>query len=497
MNELHLPWLEVAVLLPAVGAIFAARTKDFADSRRIGLIVSAASLAAALGAWFDLGYVRAFEARDRWSFIGQFLGIDLFVVDELSAPLLALGALQHYLTILATLRTKVARFSFASTLVSEAILLATFACRIPWAIVIFLILGAIPPGVEIIRRGRSPRVYLLHMGLFVVLLVAGQSLVGINAGSGVPSVVGHCLLAAAVLLRSGVVPVHCWMIDLFEKASFGTALLMVTPMVGAYGAMRLVLPMAPTWILDTIAAFSLVTAVYAACMALVQTDVRRFFCYLLLSHASLVLVGVELATPIGLTGALCVWLSVGLSLLGFGLTLRLVETRTGRISIADYQGLHEAVPVLAGFFMLTGLASIGFPGTVGFVALELLVEGAVRAYPLIGAIVVLTTALNGIAILHAYFRIFNGKVHTGTINLRCRLAERAAVVVLSLLIIGGGIVPQAGVVSRYRAAEALLDHRTKALADNAARAGDVAAKWVADDAPVIPALSNSPHPSRN
>ena len=57
------------------------------------------------------------------------------------------------------------------------------------------------------------------------------------------------------------------------------------------------------------------------------------------------------------------------------------------------------MPVLAGFFLLTGLASIGFPGTIGFVAVELLVEGAVRAYPLIGAIVVLAAALNGIAVL--------------------------------------------------------------------------------------------------
>ena len=54
---------------------------------------------------------------------------------------------------------------------------------------------------------------------------------------------------------------------------------------------------------------------------------------------------------------------------------------------------------------------------------------------------------------YAYFRIFNGKVHTGTIDLRCRLAERVAVMVLSVLIIGGGILPQPGVASRYHAAD--------------------------------------------
>jgi NADH-quinone oxidoreductase subunit M len=259
-------------------------------------------------------------------------------------------------------------------------------------------------------------------------------------------------------------------------------------MVGAYGAMRLVLPTAPDWILGVIAAFSLLTAVYASGMALVQTEARRFFCYLFLSHASLVLVGVEIATPIGLTGALCVWLSVGLSLLGFGLTLRAVETRTGRLSIAEYHGLYEAVPVLAGFFLLTGLASIGFPGTIGFVAVELLVEGAVRAYPLIGAIVVLAAGLNGIAVLQAYFRIFNGKVHTGTIDLRCRMPERVAVMVLSLLIIGGGIVPQPGVASRYHAATALIKSRTKTLAASPSQSDDVIATWALSE----PIAKNSP-----
>ena len=463
MNELHFPWLEIAIIVPAIGSLVVARASDSAFARRMSLLISAVSLLAGLGAWFDLEFLHAFEAHDRWDLFEQLFGVDLFVVDELSAPLLALVALQYFLTELATLRTKTRRFSFAATLISEAILLATLACRIPWGIVAFLALGTIPPVVEIIRRGRSPRIYLIHMLAFIVLLVTGQSFMTASDDSHSPSTLGIGLLAAAVLLRSGVVPVHCWLTDLFDKASFGTALLFVTPMVGAYGAMRLVLPTAPNWMLGVIAGFSLLTAVYAAGMALVQTEARRFFCYLFLSHASLVLVGVEIATPVGLTGALCVWLSVGLSLLGFGLTLRAVEARTGRLSIAEYHGLYEAEPFLAGFFLLTGLASIGFPGTIGFVAVELLVEGAVRAYPLIGAIVVLAAGLNGIAILHVYFRIFNGKVHTGTIDLRCKLAERIAVMVLSLLIIGGGILPQPGISSRYHAATALIESRVKAL----------------------------------
>jgi NADH-quinone oxidoreductase subunit M len=230
-------------------------------------------------------------------------------------------------------------------------------------------------------------------------------------------------------------------------------------MPGAYAVMRLVMPIAPAWALQSIAIVSLITSVYAAGMALVETDARRFFCYLLLSHSSLVLVGFELVTPIGLTGALCVWLSVGVSLGGFGLTLRSVESRMGRISLAKFHGLHEHTPILAGMFLLTGLASIGFPGTVGFVGIELLIEGAVGVYPLVGMAVVAAAALNGIAILHAYFRIFTGTRFSASISFRSKLSERIAVLILTALILGGGLYPQPGVASRYHAAMELMAQR--------------------------------------
>ena len=155
----------------------------------------------------------------------------------------------------------------------------------------------------------------------------------------------------------------------------------------------------------------------------------------------------------------CVWLSVGLSLTGFGLTLRSIESRIGRISLQDYHGLYQQTPGFAGFFLLTGLASIGFPGTIGFIAMELLVEGAVGVYPIIGAVVVVVAALNGIAVLHAYFRIFTGRRSTTQVSLRARMPERVSVLLLTLLIIGGGLVPGPGIASRYHAAIELGRHR--------------------------------------
>jgi NADH-quinone oxidoreductase subunit M len=463
MPELHVPWLEIAIGLPLVGAACVGLAPDSEGARRRAVWICIATLGCTLGEWVDFLSLRTFEAHDRGDVVSWVFGSEALVVDELSAPLLPLAALLFLVVVGSTLRTKVNRFPFAQTLVSEAILLALFSCRAPWGIVALLTLQMIPPFLELRKRGRSTRVFGVHMGLCVTLLVAGLALLQSSEPGGLRGLVAIGLLTAAVLIRSGCVPVHCWMTDLFEHATLGTALLFVTPMAGAYAAMRLVFPIAPEEALRTIALVSLVTAVYSAGMALVQREARRFFCYLFLSNASLVLVGVELATPIGLTGALCVWLSVVLSLAGAGLTLRAIESRAGRLSLAEYHGLYDAMPSLAVFFLLTSLASIGFPGTVGFVGAELLVEAAVGTYPVVGMLVVVAAALNGIAVLHAYFHLFTGASHPTAISLEARWPEWLAVAALSLLIIGGGLFPQFGVAHGYHAAVELIHRRSHAF----------------------------------
>lgn len=452
MTTLHLPWLELSLLLPLLGAAWVARVRQPETVQRRSVVVLGLTLLSTIAAWIDFATLHSFEAHDRWDLSTRLLGPDAVVIDELSAPLLPLAALLYFLTALVTLRTKVRRFSFGWTLISEALLLATLSCQHPWGVVGLLAAGTIPPYLELRARRRLTRTYVVHMALFVALLFIGQALVS-GADSTTPqALVGVGLLTAAALLRSGIVPVHCWMSDLFEHATFGTALLFVTPMAGAYAAIRLVLPIAPDWILHSISLLSLFTAVYAAGMALVQREARRFFCSLFLSHSSLVLVGLETATPVALTGALSLWLSVGLALAGFGLTLRSLESRLGRLSLDAFHGLYEHTPTLAAFFLLTGLASVGFPGTFGFIAMELLVDGVVTVAPLVGTAVVVAAALNGIAVLQAYFRLFTGTRHVTSISLRRRRREQFAVLTLALLILGGGVYPQPGVASRYHAA---------------------------------------------
>lgn len=459
MPEFHFPWMECSILIPLLGALSVSTMRDRDKARRYSIAFCCVTLMCATGEWVDFASLRSFEAHEHWDVFQVVFHKNVFVVDELTAPLLPLGALLYLMAVVSTLRTKVNRFSFGWTLTAESILLATFSCREPWIIIGLLSVAAVPPWLELRARRRPTRVYALHMGLFVTLLFVGQALVPADASPNNPPILAGTLLAVAVLTRSGVIPFHCWMTDLFENATFGTALLFVTPMTGAYAVMRILMPIAPDWGLQSIAFLSLITTVYAAGMALVQHETRRWFCYLLLSQSSLVLVGLDTVTSVGLTGALCVWISVAISMLGFGLTLRSVESRVGRLSLDSFHGLYSHIPSLAALFLLTGLSSIGFPGTLGFVGAELLVEGAVGVFPVIGMLVVFAAALNGIAVLLGYFRLFTGTEHHATVDLEARWAEKIAVLVLSVLIVGGGLWPQPGVTSRYQAATELMKRR--------------------------------------
>ncbi len=465
MTDLSLPWLEISILLPLIGAAVVACHKDSYYARNWALVFSGLALLCAFCEWQDFWLLHAHEADDPGHLMRLIFGREVLVLDELTAPLVPLVSLLYLLTILATLSTKIRRFSFTSTLISEAITLATFTASAdePWIVIGLLALGTVPPLFELRTRGRPTRIYLLHAALFVGLLIVGQSFVVSGKVPLEQSLWAVIPLLVAVLVRCGVFPFHIWITDLFEHASFGTSLLFVVPIVGALAAVRLVLPIAPDWVLRSIGMMALGTAVYAAAMSLVQREARRFFAFLFLSHSSLVLVGLELVTPISVTGALCVWLSIGLAMGGFGTTLRALEARHGRLSLNDFHGLYDHAPMLAVCFILTGLASIGFPGTFGFVGTEILMDAAIQAFPHIGVAMVVVAALNSISVVRVFFLLFTGKRHYSTVSLQMGTHERIAVLSLTALILVGGLYPQPGVASRHHAAVDLLGTRPEFL----------------------------------
>ncbi|QEH33944.1 NAD(P)H-quinone oxidoreductase chain 4 1 [Aquisphaera giovannonii] len=488
MTLLELPWLDASIATTLVGALWVGRVRDPIRAARLGLAFTALAFGGTFLAWLAFYSGADPAAIADASPQVRLFGRRVLALDELSAPLVPAVALLHFLTALATTRTKMRRFSFAWSLTSETIRLAMFSCRASWLLVLLLTLCAIPPYFELRNRGRPTRVYAAHMGLFVALLVLGWA--GVEASRGAaPPTWAAVLLMAAILVRCGTVPAHCWATDWFEHASFGVALLFVAPLAGVYAAVRLVLPIAPAWVLQGIGIASLFTAVYAAGMAAIQRDCRRLFANLFLSHASLVLVGLELHTEMSLTGSLCLWFSVILSLGGFGLTIRALEARYGRLPLAGHLGLYEHSPSLAACFLLTGLACVGFPGTLGFISAELVVDSAVEVSPYVGIAVVAAAALNGIAVVRAYLILFAGARHVSSVPLGIVARERLAVLTFSALILGGGLFPQPGVTTRHKAAAAILEER-RGLMEGPARPVDSSR----DEAPDGREGAESPRP---
>jgi NADH-quinone oxidoreductase subunit M len=453
VSELHLPWLEAAVLLPLIGTVCLSRQRDPERARHWCLFFAVAAFCCVFGGWLDFETLGAEQADDGWHLLSPLFQDPVLVIDELSGLLSSLTALLYALAIAATARTKARRFSFRLTLVSEAITLATLNCQRPWMLIALLALGTLIPYLDLRLRGQPTRIYAIHMTAFVVLMALGWGLASDRDMSRPAAAWSLLPLVAAILIRSGIAPFHIWLSDLFEHARLGTALLFVAPLPGAYAAVRLLLPIAPDGVLRTIGLVSLATAIYASGMALVQRDARRFFSYLFLSHSSLVLVGLEGVTPLSLTGAMCVWLSASLALGGFGLTLRALETRIGPLALTDFHGLYEHTPNLAICFVLTGLASVGFPGAFGFVGMELLMDGVVSAYPYVGVLMLLAAAFNGIAVVRVFFLLFTGRKYFSAVSLQVRARERYAVLALAGLILVGGIFPQTMVNCCHRAAK--------------------------------------------
>ena len=119
------------------------------------------------------------------------------------------------------------------------------------------------------------------------------------------------------------------------------------------------------------------------------------------------------------------------------------------------------MPLLGISFLAMGLACTGFPGTLGFVGAELLVNGAVEAFPIMGFAVVLASALTGMAVLRMYFSLFCGRADAADSGLRFGLRRREAwtFVALVIALIYFGIAPRPLVDSRFAASEAILRMR--------------------------------------
>jgi NADH-quinone oxidoreductase subunit M len=386
-------------------------------------------------------------------------------VDVLSAALLPLAAALWLLTVAVTPRAALDRrglrrtalatlLTAAAFLTESAVVLLLLSAAAVWTFV-----AALPGAAHEYQR----RIVLVYLGGSTLLLAVGVVLL---VGPGVQNVtleaIGMWSIVAAALIRKGILPFHAWLPEVFDHGRLGPAILFSAPQVGAYITVVLIVPRASPDMLRLIALLALGTAVYGAALALVQTSARRACGYLFMSQSALVMAGLDCTSETALAGGLLVWLSAGLAFAGLARAVLVLEARRGRLDLTTYHGGYDRMPLLAISFLATGLACTGFPGTLGFVGQELLVNGAVDAFPVMGFAIVIAAALTGLAVLRMYFSLFCGRADTlahalPQLALTRREAWTFAAVVIAL--VGLGVAPRPLVDSRFAASDRILRQR--------------------------------------
>jgi NADH-quinone oxidoreductase subunit M len=441
MSEWSLPSTTFLAAVPAIAAVFASPTLSRRASRRLGVGATLAVLALAIAiawAWYLSEGAPASDRFDPGRLCGQ---ASLFAVDRLNARLLPFAALIFVFVLLVQPSTDAIERSLRRVLLVEAVTLAVLLSSDVLVLAVLWCLSVAAGWYELRLSGKggrgAARVFSWYMLPSCVLLLVGAGLMK----CGFSGALATLMIAIAVMIRKGIVPLHSWLPELFARAPLPVSVLFNAPQIGAWVAIRIVAPQAPPWVLEIISLASLLTAVHGAGMALVQTDPRRVLGWLFLSQSALILVGLESPTSGGQAGGLAMWISSGLALTGFGMTIAALEARRGPLSLQQFAGGYERKPLLAVSFLVLGLASVGFPGTLGFVAQEALVHGVVNDFPYLGFAILVASMLNGITVLRTYFILFCGRVEPGRITQGLRRREQLAFVALVALLVAGGLFP--------------------------------------------------------
>jgi NADH-quinone oxidoreductase subunit M len=456
-------WLIAIAMLPAIVIAATFLHVGLDRLRRLGVVCAAAMLVFALAIAVS---PRLRDVSIRTSALAGVAGGEAIVrIDTLSAALLPFAGGLWLLTVAVTPRAALDRRGVRRTALATLVTLASFLTE---SAVLLLLLSMASVWMFLSALGDPAhrdqrRVVAMYLGLSTLLFAIG---VGLLVTPAVQNTwlhdVGMWSIVAAALIRKGIVPFHAWVPEVFDRGRLGPAILFNAPQVGAYMTVVLIVPHASPEMLRVIAILALATAVYGAALALVQTSARRACGYLFVSQSALVMAGLDCTSASALAGGLLVWLSAGLAFAGLARCVLVLEARRGRLDLTTYHGGYERMPLLAIAFLAMGLACTGFPGTLGFVGQELLVDGAVDAFPVMGFAVVIASALTGLAVLRMYFSLFCGRPHVAShssLRLGLTRPEAWTFVALVMALIGLGLAPRPLVDSRFAASEQILRHR--------------------------------------
>jgi NADH-quinone oxidoreductase subunit M len=216
--------------------------------------------------------------------------------------------------------------------------------------------------------------------------------------------------------------------------------------VGTFGMLRYCLPLFPdsaTLFRPVVIALAVVGIVYGAILAIGQTDVMRLIAYTSISHFGFIILGIFVMTSQGQSGSTLYMVNHGISTAALFLIAGFLVSRRGTRLIAAYGGVQKVAPVLAGTFLVAGLATLSLPGLAPFISEFLVLIGTFTRYPVFAVLAALALVLSAVYVLWAYQRMMTGPVTDGNETLTdLRPRELLVVAPLIALLLVLGVYPK-------------------------------------------------------
>lgn len=422
------PLLEGLALLATAIVVHRAATR--ARARQLATVGTTATLLLSVLLWAlarstDLGIPRRMA-----SLTVQLMPTGLFALSPMVTAAIAVVA-----TAMSPLTTHAVR-TFTRTLLVLAVALFFLGTRNPAALAVLWAMSSAITWYEL--RDREPglsRLFAFYHVPSALLFAGGAMLLG-----GAQAHAGLIMLVLGIVIREAVVPVQSWFPRFVERAPMGLVVAFSGPQLGVYAQLELLSAGIPPDMAHQVAWVGAITGLLAAALATVQRDARRAMGYLIISQTGLIAFGLENDSPVALSGALLTWQVLALATSGFAMSMAAIFARRGVLWLDQPSGSFAHTPRMAAGFLLLGLSTVGFPLTLGFVAEDLLVQGAVEEYPWLALSLIVTTALNGITVMRSFFNLFAGQRN---VDVERDLSPREiyALSVVMVLLFLGGIVP--------------------------------------------------------
>jgi NADH-quinone oxidoreductase subunit M len=252
----------------------------------------------------------------------------------------------------------------------------------------------------------------------------------------------------AFAIKAPLWPFHTWLPDAATSAQPGAAVLLVGVLdkVGTFGMIRYCLelfPSASRYFTPLILTLAVIGILYGAVVAIGQADIKRLIAYTSISHFGLIALGVFVLTSQGQAGATLYMVNHGFATGALFIIAGFMIARRRSQRIADYGGVQSVAPVLAGLFLVSGLAMLSLPGLSTFVSEFLVLVGTFTRYRAAAVAATVGIILAAFYILWLYQRTMTGPVRPEVEkfpDLRAR--ELLAVGPLIALLIVFGFFPQ-------------------------------------------------------